>query len=258
MFLERLSTYGMDDSKYYVPNGEFNTLSADDPISMPNCTDYAYLRGNEVMDLEHPENWVRVQGGFGNAKTWFQTSPMPKGYELKTGSVAVFDGDFGHVCIVERKIDDTHALVSQSFYNADKSLRDQYYWNKRVIELKVGEATIGGVGALIGFIYLPIDDIRTVRNSYEQIEIKEEMVNVRTDDLEIYRKGCYAPMGIYDVLDKKIVDGYTWYKLDTDNWVREGSWIAHYPAESDEMEELRKENAELKERLKQINSLSEV
>lgn len=234
MFLERLSSSGIDTSPYYVPQGDFNTFSPYSDIQMPNCTIYAYLRSFESTDASEPYPIARDGLGFGNAKNWYSSSPLPKGEKIKTGSIACFDGQYGHVAYVERKIDDTHALISESQYDDDKSLRNYKYWQKRVVELKVGKATLTGVGALQGFLYLNIDDKRTTRSEKEQVEITEEYVNVRKSaDGELTKQGCYCPMGVYDVLNSKEVDGFTWYKLDSKCWVREGSWLIHYPAQND-------------------------
>lgn len=258
MYLERLSSDGIDTSPYYVPNGKFNTAPPNSDIQMPNCTMYCYCRGFEASDATKPFYLARNGYGFGNAKEWYSQSPLPKGSSLKDGSIAVFDGQYGHVCFVERVIDSNHALITESQYDSNKQLRNYKYWQKRIVELEVGKATLSGVGKLLGFLYLPIDEIRTSRDSNkEQIEIVEEMVNVRaTPNGYVARKGCFAPLGIYNVLSKQEVDGYTWYQLDKDNWVREGDWLNYYPA--NDYEALLKENEELKKKLKQINVLSEV
>lgn len=258
MYLERLSDYGIDTSPYYEPNGKFNTSPAGSDIQMPNCTIYTYLRSFEATDAKKPYPIARDRTGFGNAKTWFANSPLPKGSEIRTGAIACFDGNYGHVAFVERKIDDTHALITESQYDSNKSLRNYKYWQKRVVELVTGKATLSGVGKLQGFLYLDIDDIRTSRNtSVEQIEITEEMVNVRGKaNGEIVRKGCYCPMGIYNVLSKREVDGYMWYEIDKANWVREGDWLTYYGANN--YDALLKENEELRERIRQIHELSGV
>lgn len=258
MYLERLSSYGIDTSPYYVPNGRFNTAPADDDNQMPNCTMYCFCRGYEAMDATERTPWVRPQGGFGSAKEWYCTTTMPKGSQLRTGSVACFDGNYGHVAFVERKIDDTHALISESQYDHDKSLRNYKYWQKRVVELIVGKATLSGVGALQGFIYLPIKDIRTVRNTEKvQISINDEMVNVRgLPNGEVARKGCYAPTGIYDVLEEKIIDGYDWYRIAKSCWVREGDWLTYYP-QSDDISKLQAENEMLRKKISEIQRICE-
>lgn len=251
MYLERLSSTGLDTLKYFKPNGLFNTSNPNSDIQMPNCTMYCYLRAFEATNAKAPFNVARNSLGFSNAKYWFNDSPLDKGFKLKNGSIACFDGNYGHVAFVERVIDDTHALISESQYDSNKSIRGTKYWNLRTVELIKGKATLSGVGALQGFLYLPIEDIRTIRNATkEQIEILDERVNVRDDNLEIFEQGTYAPIGIYNVLDKKEIDNYTWFKLGTNNWVRSGDWLRYYPVNN--YDELIKENIELKERLKKI------
>lgn len=240
MFLERLSSFGLSDSIYYVPQGVFNTAPVDSDIQMPNCTMYAYLRSFEAVNALKPFHIARKSTGFGNAKTWYSESPLKKGAEIRTGSIACFDGNYGHVAFVERKIDENHALISESQYDEDKSLRNYKYWQKRVVELEVGKATLSGVGELQGFLYLDIDDIRTSRNDREQIEILEDFVNVRTSpNGDLLQKGCYAPMGIYNVLSKEQLNGYWWYQIDRKGWVREGEWLKYYEPESDLYADLR-------------------
>jgi len=246
MFLERLSKNGIESSPYYVPNGQFNTAPPNSDVQMPNCTCYCYSRFFESVSAPTPYPVARTTLGYGNAKTWYEKSPLPKGKELKTGCIAVFDGNFGHVAYVERKIDSTHAIISQSQYDSNKSLRNYKYFETRQVELVIGKSTLSGIGPLIGFIYAPIQDIRVDRDeTKEQILIKEDMVNVRIEpNGEPYQTGCYAPMGYYDVLQIKNVEGYNWYCIEPNHWVREGSWLVHY--ELTDTEELMKEIAELK------------
>lgn len=230
MFLERLSSNGIDTSPYYVPNGKYNTAPPNSDVQMPNCTMYAFCRTYEETETTERYPVARSSGGFGNAKDWYKDSPLPKGSQIKTGAIACFDGKCGHVAIVERVIDDTHALISESQYDSDKSLRNYKYWQKRIVELQVGKATLSGVGKLQGFLYPPINDVRTERKSVPQVEVTEEYVNVRKEpNGELSCNGCYCPMGIYDVLDTKISDGFKWYRIDKDCWIREGSWLTYYP-----------------------------
>ena len=226
MYRERLSVQGVDSkdnpNKYYKPNGEFNPYSATSSLALPNCTMYCNCRGYEAMEATERFNWIRSTSGWGNAKTWWTSTVMPKGSEIKTGSVAVFDGNYGHVAFVERKIDSTHALISESNYDDNKSLRNWKYWRARIVELKVGKATLSGVGKLLGFIYLPINDIRVNRDkTKDQVSVIAEMINVRKSPSlsgEPYT-GTFCPLGIFNVLDKHDADGYTWYKLEEDNWI---------------------------------------
>lgn len=248
MILERLSSKGIDTSPYYKPNGKFNSWASSDEIQMPNCTMYAYLRSFEICNATEPFPIARNGLGFGNAKNWYSQSLLKKGSRLQDFSIAVFDGNFGHVAIVERVIDDTHALISESQYDDDKSLRNYKYWQKREVELVVGKATLQGVGKLLGFLYLPTDDIRTIRDTNkEQVSINEEYVNVRgLPNSEVVRKGCYAPMGIYDVVEKKNDGEFDWFKIDKSCWVRDGEWLTYYPIEDNELERLKEENRQLR------------
>ena len=256
MFLERLSKNGIESSPYYVKGGQFNTYSQAN--QMPNCTCYCMCRTYESTNASKPYPVAKNSLGFPSAKDWYSQSPLAKGSELKVGSIAVFDGTSGHVAYVERVIDKTHALISQSQYDSNKSLRNYKYFETKEIELVVGKATLSGVGKLLGFIYTPITDIRVKRNANkEQIEITEPMVNVRTKpNGTLTMEGCYAPMGIYDIVSKQVVDGYTWYQLKVNHWVREGDWLKYY--ELSDIANLKKENEEVKKKLNEINKLSKI
>jgi len=255
MFLRRLNVFDYNNNPFYKPKGTFNLHAATDSIQIPNCTQYCFLRMHEASDQTvRQSKWIRASGGFGNAKTWYDTTTLPKGSELREGAIAVFDGTCGHVFYVEKKLDSTHADVStESNFNENKSLRNWYFWNKREnVELVVGKATIKGCGKLLGYIYIPINDIRVERNTGKhQIEVIAEYVNVRiAPNGDVYQKGLYCPTGIFNVLDTKVVDGYTWYKLEEARWMREGEWLVDYPVKSDIL-------AQINALAKQIASLSE-
>lgn len=233
MWLQRLSRFS-EGNEYYIQFGKFNVYTG--TTQMPNCTAYAKLRMSEECELKEPQSTFvgRSATGFSEAKNWFNDTALPKGYELKEGAIAVFDGASGHVCVVEKKISDTKAIISQSQWTKDKSIRDYRYWEIKEVDLIVGKATISGVGALIGFIYPNINDIRVERDAQkEQLAIVEDMVNARNRaEGEYTCMGLYVPQGTYNVLSKKVVNDYTWYKLDTNVWVREGSWTKYYPKET--------------------------
>ncbi len=255
MFLTRLNIFD-SENPYYKEGGKFNSFSAD--VQMPNCTCYAYLRMEEMMELTEPNNYlISSAGGFPNAKNWFNSTSLPKGYVLREGSIAVFDGNYGHVCVVEKIIDSNHAIITQSQYDSNKARRDYKYWEKRSAELTVGKATLAGVGKLIGFIYPPINDKRVARNEEKnQVGIIDDFVNVRESaNGNIKDQGCYCPAGVYNVLNTKEVDGFVWYKLDNKCWVREGDWLVHYPKESDEIGELKRTIKSLQDKLSRIKEI---
>ena len=260
MYLQRLSIFDYANNKYYVPNGDFNTKSSTNSLQMPNCTMYAYLRANEALEAISRTKGIARAGstGFGNAKTWYEETGYPTGTELKEGSIAVFDGNCGHVAFVEKKIDSTHAIISESQYDDDKSLRNYKFFRSRQVELVVGKATLSGVGKLKGFIYLPVDDVRTDRNLLnDQVDVTKDYLRVRdAAGGATVSSGLYCPVGLYNVLETKEAElngtNYTWYKLE------DGFWIAHiegetlyYPKQSDstkdeEIKRLKKSLSEIK------------
>ena len=267
MYLERLSVDGIPELDYYKPNGTYNTSSPNSSVQMPNCTMYCYCRGFEAMEATSCIPWVRPQGGFGNAKTWYSTTTLAKGSTLKTGSVAVFDGNYGHVAFVERKIDATHAIISESNYDDDKSLRNWKYWQKREVELVVGKSTLSGIGPLIGFIYLPINDIRVNRDkSKEQVLVKESSVRVRkTANGKVY-DGLYCPLGYYNVLKYVDKGSYKWAKLAENYFIAvydnanncPVSWAVMYNITEEDQEtiaDLKKQITTLKSENKTLSSL---
>ena len=264
MWMPRLNVFA-DDNKYYKTKTFNKGLGTD--LDLPNCTAYAVTRSYSASQVDSPYVMFknRSAGSYPNAKNFFDETILPKGYDLKEGCIAVFDGNFGHVAFVEEVIDSTHAVISQSQYSSDKSRRDYMYWEKRTVKLVVGQTSMSGIGALIGFVYIPYTDIRVKRdNAKHQIEITESMVNVRkTPNGDVFCKGLYCPKGIFNVEDTQIADGYKWFELEENHWVREGEWLKEYEITNEDYyknlywAEVEKNKA-LTRKLKEIHSLSEV
>ena len=255
MFLQRLHIFS-DSNIYYIPGGKFNTFTGD--VRMPNCTTYSFLRMQEMCEFEKVHNnLIRPEGGFGNAKTWYYTTTLPKGRELKEGSILCFDGNYGHVAVLE-SIDGNTIKISQSQYDVDKELRNYKFWECRDVELVNGVPRLNGVGEFIGCIYPPIHDIRVQRNyQNEQIQITKQYVNARkSPNGELVNVGCYIPEGIYNVLSKQEDGEYMWYEIEKNHWVRSGDWLEYF--EVSDIASLKKENEDLKERLRKIEELSKI
>lgn len=93
------------------------------------------------------------------------------------------------------------------------------------------------MGALKGFIYLPAKDKRVSRNEAKnQISVTDRFINVRKQpslSAEYYR-GCYCPVGIYNVLDTATADNYTWYKLDEEHWIAGVEEVKYLPRTKDD------------------------
>lgn len=138
------------------------------------------------------------------------------------------------------------------------------YWEKRTVKLAVGQTSMSGIGALIGFIYIPYKDIRVKRDQTKhQIEVTESMLNVRTSaNGDIFCKGLYCPRGIFNVSNEQTVEGYKWFELEHKHWVREGEWLKEYDIADEEhykqlyLKEV-EENKQLRSRLDEIRGLSE-
>ena len=256
MYLERLSRAGMESSKYYTTK-EFNHgLGGED--DMPNCVQYAVCRAYESCEVDKPFVMFkgRSAGGYPDAGNFYKDTILPKGVTPIPGSIACFNN---HVMYIERVNADGTCLITDSRYDSDKSLKDERFWRKLDgVRLKVGQKpNVSGIGSYQGCIYLSVQDKRTQRNANEQISVNEDMLNVRKKpNGGWYMHGCYCPMGVYNVLDKRTDnDNNEWYKLDTSNWVRSGEWLTYYPADESEIESLRKDNEKLKkenESLKKI------
>lgn len=263
MFLPRLNVFS--DVNEYFKSQKFNKGLGTD-LDLPNCTQYAVCRSYECSEVDKPYVMFknRNAGSYPNAKNFYEDSILPKGKDLKEGAIAVFDGNFGHVAFVEEVIDDTHAIISQSQYDSDKSLRNYKYWETRKVSLVIGEQSMSGIGPLIGYVYIPYKDIRVKRDTTKhQIEITENMVNVRTSpNGNIFSKGLYCPKGIFNVSNEEIVEGYKWFELEKKHWVREGEWLTEYDiADEDYYKNLYwkevEENKQLRNRLDEIRGLCE-
>ena len=238
MFQARRNVFDYERNPYYVPNGKFNIQGPDADVQMPNCTQYAFLRCQEASDqVVRQRYWIRPSGGYGDAKEWFVTSTLPKGNEPRLGAIACFNGEYGHVAIVERIYDDFHVDLSESNYSPDKSLRDWHFWNYRTkVEVRVGKATIPGCGAFMGYLYPPVQDLRVKRDiSRCQVLIDQGNHNVRRQpDIEgdLVLAGSYPPAGIYDVYAIINNNGYRWLKLSEEHWVAEtGDMEVYIPDE---------------------------
>ena len=264
MWMPRLNVFS-DDNKYYKTKKFNKGLGTDNDI--PNCTQYAVCRSYEASEVDEPYIMFkdRSAGGYPPAKKFFAETILPKGYDLKEGAIGVCDGNFGHVFRVEEKINEKTCIISQSQYSSDKTRRDYMYFETRKVELVIGKSPMSGIGAFIGFVYTPFTDIRVKRdNTKHQIEITESMVNVRkTPNGDVFCKGLYCPKGIFNVVDTQIADGYKWFELEENHWVREGEWLKEYEITNEDYyknlywAEVEKNKA-LTKTLKEIHSLSEV
>lgn len=225
MFLVRYSKEGLEGNKYYYTN-PYNTEEA--RIQLPNCTCFSQGSGQESGGLDPTPIGSKNLGSFGNAKTWLDKSPLPKGRDIKEGCIVVYDGTYGHVLKVEKiiqRISDDHCIcrISQSNYVEDnRTIDNPNYYQSLIYEIQIGEVTKGVGLVALGCLYPEINDKRVERdkNKY-QVEITYERMKARNNNME-WIKGMYIPLGIYNVIKKqeKEIEGikYQCVKLDENVW----------------------------------------
>lgn len=64
-----------------------------------------------------------------------------------------------------------------------------------------------------------------------QVEIIADVLRVRATPSLNGDQICIAKKGLYNVLEEKVADGYTWYRIDEDRWVatKESEWTIDKP-----------------------------
>lgn len=137
-FIKRLEAPSRDNKNYYSTKNEYYS-SAERLVGQ--CTWYAcgrFLELNGEFKLENA-----------NAKNWFkQDKGYKKGNTPKLGAIMCWDGEYGHVAIVE-EIHDGYVTTSEYNYAGDKKfhVRDRYAKNDY--------NTAGSHLKFQGFIYSP-------------------------------------------------------------------------------------------------------
>lgn len=230
-----------------------------------NCTWYVYGRCNE-NGLPYP-CWFEGHGndGYGSytdAKEWVNNYRSPWiPYPMKTypdyipvaNDIVVYDGEFGHV----------------QFMETDKTYS----------EYKSGDPNSFNVGTfkktanIIGFLHLPYPSVDPVdrNNLVDQIQTSDTALRIRKGpSLESEVVG-HIQIGYYNVLHTEKADGYTWYEIAEDRWCADIT-TTFLPADDDIIKEIEKafnslksqvgeltnKNAELKGKLKEIHTISDV
>lgn len=109
-FKPRLTDVGIRDSPWWYSTGNIFYAAG---YGMPNCTCYAYGRFAEIAGA-----FQKLPGGNGG-EWWAQSEPLPykRGQEPKLGAVICFNGNPGHVAVVEEISDGgENILTSNSAY----------------------------------------------------------------------------------------------------------------------------------------------
>lgn len=249
MYLERLSSTGMDTSKYFQDpawNHFVGTVN-----DLPNCVAFCVGETYEATGVPEPFKMFkdRTAGGAPTAKDWYDLWTGKKGVEPRAGGIAVWGSStakYGHVAFILEAEDigaqGCRVKVCQS------NFKGAYFEVKEYV-IKKGVVTQGVGYPYIGTCYNDIPDKRTTRNKdVLQVDIFGDLIRARkTPNGEVYQ-GRYCPKGLYTILEVATVGQYGWAKLDEDTWVAtDSSWAKVYPAE---------EESELSQANEEINRLT--
>lgn len=265
----RLKRLAQGDMK---KNGKYDDSYWSLGIRLPNCTLYCLLRLWEEGMSETPLfTYTDSPKGFPNAKLWYQYWKGEKGTEPRVGSVLVWgntNSKYGHVAIcediLEKKEDGSYVVqISASNYGG-------LYFESKTYTIKKGVSTTGVGMAYIGCCYVDLDLGQSIRdNSKHQIEVVGTNVFARSGANGDKISGMYIPLGIYNVLEEKEVNGINWVRIGTYNnkdvWcgaytdlpaTATDDWKAEYEAEVKAYAELEKkykalesENTSLKDKI---------
>ena len=158
-FIKRLEAPSRDNENYYSTKNEYYS-SAERLVGQ--CTWYAcgrFLELNGEFKLENA-----------NAKNWYkQNKGYEKGKTPKLGAIMCWDGEYGHVAIVE-EIHDGYVTTSEYNYAGDKKfhVRDRYAKNDY--------NTSGSKLKFQGFIYSPNDFEEEKPISIGKFKIGEKVI----------------------------------------------------------------------------------
>ncbi len=219
------------------------------------CTWYAFYRAIEE-GYSAPCYWDRETktGSYTNAKDWLKNFREPwevKGpnYKPVHGDIAVFTGVYGHVVFIEEVEGD---IAKISDYN--RVARETFGIDSWIIG-----GHLEGCGDLIGYLHYPYDKVSPVERdeSRDQIRTTDESLRIRLEPNLNGKIFGNVQLGYYNVLSISEADNYTWYEIEKGKYCADITTV-FLPKEDSELELLKKENEELKEKLRQINLLSEV
>lgn len=239
---------------------------------LANCTTLVY--GLCLIDGLKPVNTIRNASVWHNylSKNW--TSIPFDITKLKVGDIIEWTTNV-HVARVSRITDGKVYVYAswytgehgRSTYNGDYDTRhfrsleemsDFFYYNypTRFFHEWSLEEESKGVGGQPNYILvMPTVNPTDRKKNENQIEILDGFVqNVRDENGQVVG---LAQSGFYTVYGSKDENGYIWYKVAENRYIALVNGRVVYLPKDDESD-LKKEIAELKERLRQIHSLSEV
>lgn len=233
----RLKRLAQGDMK---TNGKYDDTYWAKGIRLPNCTLYSLLRlWEQGMAEQALFTYTNSTKAFPNAKLWWNYWKGKKGSIPKQSCVLVWGGDnakYGHVAICEdiisKNSDGSYTVqVSQSNYGGN-------YFEFKTYTIKQGVKTTGVGLTFLGCLYADIDLGQAERNKKKhQAQIDGTAVYSRSSANGNKISGMYTPMGYYNVIAEKDINGTIWIKVGTSDGTE--VWCGAYtdlPATEEEVD----------------------
>lgn len=154
IFKPRLNGDGWTKTKWFTK--EYNSFVKSN-VAIPNCTVHVNARYGEMFN-ENPRDilWGPTDHTIGNAKYWYPKSDisvntsLKRGSKPKLGAIVCFDGNYGHVGVVE-KIEGNRVTMSYQE-------KDGTYFSLATENWTVGQVySKYGWGKFQGYIYPPVE-----------------------------------------------------------------------------------------------------
>lgn len=207
--------------------------------------------------------------GFNNGKTWLDNYREPwipikleetPDYNPVPGDIIVWDGNYGHVAVVE--VDNYNGTYGISSWNSEAPEEYGYIsnWQKNSIipiKYKKGFTT----GKCLGYLhYDPKRVVPVIENpNVNQIYCNDTVLRVRLAPNLSGEYYCNMGIGFFNVFNISEADGYRWFEIEPGKYCADIGWeketetgVKYIPSSNKEYMRLLEENRKLKEALKQI------
>lgn len=152
------------------------------------------------------------------------------------GDIVVFDGNYGHVAVVEIANEDGTYLLSNYNHVVDGKFTLDFWtydnWVKGTNE--------PGTGKVLGYLHYPQVITPVERNTFvNQVETTDPTLRVRSAPSLNASVLGFVSIGFFNVLNSTEADGYTWYEVETGKWIADITTI-YYPGQNTTEEVLKK------------------
>lgn len=234
------------NNPYYITkeSGGWNTCGKGNPVdkeadALANCIAFAVGRFNEVAEA----GWCHWFGSM-DAKSFYivarDTYHFPVGTEPKIGAIACWSGGSngqGHVASVEVNNKNGTWKLAMSGHNA--------YVFKVVNASKKNNWGMPKSYKFQGFVYNPYIQFAEITKPVErnvevnQLEVIKNKLRIRTEPNLKGEILGFAELGYYNDLETCEADGYTWHKVDENNWLAQvDGYVQIFPKEEPKQIEL--------------------